>query len=63
MCEYCVQHGGGKKWYLETRNYLRNLKIDDHRHREFGNDFVGHFMDKYDIYLKTNKKESYDGRY
>ena len=25
MCEFCTQHGEGKKWYLEMRNYSREL--------------------------------------
>jgi ferredoxin len=56
MCEYCIQHGGGKKWYLNAKNYLRNYETTDRRRRVFVNDFVEYFMDKYDLYLKTNKK-------
>jgi hypothetical protein len=29
MCDYCKEHGGGKKWYLEARNYLKNLDGND----------------------------------
>lgn len=25
MCEFCVQHGDGQKWYLAMRNYSREL--------------------------------------
>lgn len=25
MCEFCTQHGEGRKWYLETKNYSRDL--------------------------------------
>lgn len=25
MCEFCVQHGAGKKWYLEAQNYAEEL--------------------------------------
>ena len=25
MCEFCVQHGAGKKWYLEAQNYADRL--------------------------------------
>ena len=25
MCEFCTQHGEGKKWYLEMKNYSREL--------------------------------------
>ncbi len=56
MCEYCVKHGGGKKWYFEARNYMRNFETDDSKRKEFVTDFVQHFMDNYDVYLKTKKK-------
>jgi len=29
MCEFCTEHGEGKKWYLQAKNYsaeLLNLK-------------------------------------
>lgn len=25
MCEFCIQHGEGKKWYLQARNYSREM--------------------------------------
>jgi ferredoxin len=25
MCEYCMQHGEGKKWYLQAKNYEREI--------------------------------------
>jgi ferredoxin len=25
MCEYCLQHGEGKKWYLQAKNYEREI--------------------------------------
>jgi len=25
MCEFCVQHGEGKRWYLQAKNYSREL--------------------------------------
>lgn len=56
MCEYCVEHGGGKKWYLEAKNYLRNYQSNDYERRIFVTDFVEHFMDIYDVFLKTKKK-------
>lgn len=31
MCEFCVQHGEGKKWYLEMKNYSRELLAKDGR--------------------------------
>ena len=31
MCEFCVQHGDGKKWYLAMQNYARELIEQDGR--------------------------------
>ena len=25
MCDYCVQHGAGKRWYLNARNLSKEL--------------------------------------
>ena len=30
MCEYCVQHGAGEKWYLNARNLSKELSISNH---------------------------------
>jgi NAD-dependent dihydropyrimidine dehydrogenase PreA subunit len=42
MCEFCVQHGDGKTWYLEAQNYAADLTHDLER-REFVVDFVTGF--------------------
>ncbi len=42
MCEFCVQHGDGKKWYLAMKNYSRELIEQDDRVEymvEFANTF------------------------
>lgn len=31
MCEFCVKHGEGKKWYLQAKNYSDNLWNDAKR--------------------------------
>jgi len=31
MCEFCSQHGEGKKWYLEAKNYDRELFSEERR--------------------------------
>lgn len=54
MCEYCVKHGAGKKWYLQARNYLKNYN-DDKKRKKFVEDFVGHFMTSYEHYLNTGQ--------
>jgi ferredoxin len=40
MCEFCTQHGEGKTWYLNAKNYSSDL-VNDLRRR----DFIGHFYD------------------
>ena len=41
VCEFCVQHGEGKKWYLQAKNYAEDL-LSDLRRRHFITDFFGH---------------------
>lgn len=38
MCNFCHQHGEGKKWYLNARNYSEDL-LSDLRRRQFIEDF------------------------
>ncbi len=40
MCEFCVRHGDGRKWYLEAKNYAEDL-LSDVRRRRFIADFLG----------------------
>jgi ferredoxin len=42
MCQFCVQHGEGKRWYLNAANYARDLQSDLAR-RGFLVDFVQGF--------------------
>lgn len=42
MCEFCTQHGDGKKWYLQAENYAVDLSRDLER-REYVIDFVSGF--------------------
>lgn len=42
MCEFCTQHGEGKKWYLNVENYSRDLLEQDQR-REYIADFINGF--------------------
>ena len=50
MCEFCVQHGEGKKWYLEMKNYSRELLAKDQR-LEFIEDTRAHFEVTYSKWL------------
>ena len=45
MCEFCTQHGEGKKWYLAVENYSQDLLEEDNR-REYMADFLNGFVDK-----------------
>lgn len=40
MCDFCHQHGEGKKWYLDARNYSEDLLSDLQRRR-----FIQHFFE------------------
>jgi len=42
MCEFCAQHGDGKKWYLQAENYAVDLSRDIER-QEYMLDFVWEF--------------------
>jgi NAD-dependent dihydropyrimidine dehydrogenase PreA subunit len=39
MCDFCVQHGDGKKWYLKAANYAEEL-LHDARRAKYVEDFV-----------------------
>ena len=42
MCEFCTQHGEGRKWYLRMENYSQELLEQDGR-REFMTGFLNTF--------------------
>ncbi|MEW6531206.1 MAG: hypothetical protein AB1473_10240 [Thermodesulfobacteriota bacterium] len=46
MCEFCHEHGEGKKWYLEMKNYSRELVAQGGR-LGFIDDTRAHFEAKY----------------
>jgi len=39
MCEFCVRHGDGKKWYLKAENYAEEL-LHDARRARYIEDFI-----------------------
>ena len=39
MCEFCLKHGEGKKWYLQAKNYSDDL-LSDVRRRKFIESFL-----------------------
>lgn len=40
MCEFCLQHGEGKKWYLQAANYSDDLLADAGRRKFIKNFFT-----------------------
>ncbi|MDY0087245.1 MAG: 4Fe-4S binding protein [Coriobacteriia bacterium] len=42
MCQFCVQHGDGEKWYLQASNYAADLERDLER-RGYIVSFIGGF--------------------
>jgi Pyruvate/2-oxoacid:ferredoxin oxidoreductase delta subunit len=61
MCEFCHQHGEGKKWYLQAKNYSDDL-LSDTRRRRFIESFLSgedsltkdaHRMDRLDKLPKS----------
>ncbi|HUT32151.1 MAG TPA: 4Fe-4S binding protein [Planctomycetota bacterium] len=45
MCEFCTQHGEGKKWYLAMRNYSRELEAEAGR-SEYREKFMACFEEE-----------------
>jgi len=35
MCEFCLEHGEGRKWYLEAKNYGADLLSDTRKRKSF----------------------------
>lgn len=46
MCEFCLQHGDGKKWYLAHENYLKRMADSDDR-ETFIQDFFKNYEKNY----------------
>lgn len=44
MCEFCVKHGDGQKWYLAMQNYSRDLLDQQGRL-----DYLGHFANEFEV--------------
>lgn len=56
MCEFCLKHGEGKKWYLQAANYSDDLLSDVRRRR-----FIKKFFTKTDeIENSARKLDSLD---
>ncbi len=46
MCEFCIQHGSGKKWYLASKNYANKLGYSEER-ESFIKDFFKNYEKNY----------------
>ena len=55
MCEFCLKHGEGKKWYLQAKNYSDDL-LSDLRRRKF----IGDFMTGADVAQGVKRLEELD---
>ncbi len=44
MCQFCVEHGEGKRWYLQAQNYSADLNSDLER-RAYVVKFISGFDD------------------
>ena len=42
MCEFCTQHGEGKKWYLTMENYSKDL-LNQNKRRKYAAKFLNRF--------------------
>jgi hypothetical protein len=42
MCEFCAQHGEGKKWCLTMENYSKDL-LDQKNRRKYSAEFLNGF--------------------
>jgi len=41
VCEFCLKHGEGRKWYLQARNYAEDM-LSDIRRREYLGGIIAH---------------------
>ncbi len=65
MCEFCSQHGEGKKWYLTMRNYSREL-WEQNKRKEFFEHFMARFEEHYGkamVLLDTTAHKPIIGRF
>jgi len=49
MCEFCLKHGEGKKWYLQAENYSDDLMSDIRRRKFIENFFTDIESHKKDV--------------
>ena len=54
MCEFCVSHGDGEKWYLQAKNYSDDL-LSDIKRQKFIKHFTGSSAEEFPKILKDLK--------
>ncbi len=52
MCEFCVRHGDGQKWYLRAENYAEEL-LHDVRRARYVEDFIPEMSAKAGRWLRV----------
>lgn len=52
MCEFCVRHGDGEKWYLKAANYAGEL-LHDARRAKYVEDFIPEMTTKAGRWLRV----------
>ncbi len=57
MCEFCLKHGEGKKWYLQAKNYSDDL-LSDARRRQMIQEFFEHPDPAEQFIERTEKLET-----
>ena len=55
MCDFCHQHGEGKRWYLLMENYSQELFAQENR-KEFMHDFFANFDKDVTAAIEGGKK-------
>lgn len=59
MCEFCIKHGEGRKWYEVMENYSRELLVDPARQKyivNFAKNFRGHVLSNVDMLTWSKRK-------
>ena len=54
MCEFCIQHGEGKKWYLQAKNWSADM--ENEQRKQFVKEFLEKFEETYSNNLNTFNK-------
>jgi NAD-dependent dihydropyrimidine dehydrogenase PreA subunit len=60
LCEYCVLHGSGKRWYENARNFSKTLATSEFV-REFCGSYFGRDIKPHSAKMKTQSKLGFDG--